>query len=131
MMWARFATSPHARSILARTAAANVALIGSQDFSHAGELRLLAAASIQQVFKEVLGDFEQTSGHKIVLQYATMGAITARIRAGEQADLVISSRQSVATLLNEQRIEAGTQSTISKVGVGVIVASGTPAPAIA
>jgi molybdate transport system substrate-binding protein len=65
------------------------------------------------------------------LQYATMGAITERIRNGEPADLVISSRQSVATLLNEQRIEAGSQTAISKVGVGLVVASGSPVPVIA
>jgi molybdate transport system substrate-binding protein len=82
------------------------------------------------VFKEILGDFEQTSGHRIILHYATMGAITERIRGGEAADLVISSRQSVATLLNEQRLEAGSQSSVSKVGVGVVVPSGSPAPVV-
>lgn len=123
--------SSRARSILAQAVAAAVVLIGSQNLLKAGELRLLSAASIQEVFKEILGEFEQASGHTITLQYATMGAITERIRGGEQADLVISSRQSIATLLNEQRIEAGSQSTISKVGVGVVVPAGSPAPAIA
>jgi molybdate transport system substrate-binding protein len=118
------------RAILSQTAAAFVLLTASQP-SQAAELRLLSAASIQEVFKEILGDFEQTSGHRIVLHYATMGAITERIRGGEKADLVISSRQSVATLLNEQRIEAGSQTSISKVGVGVVVPSASPAPAVA
>jgi ABC-type molybdate transport system substrate-binding protein len=73
-------------SIFSQTAAAIFVLIGSQDSLNAGDLRLLSAASIQEVFKEVLGDFEQASGHKIILQYATMGAITDRIRGGEEAD---------------------------------------------
>lgn len=120
-----------ANSSSALAAAALALLVGSQNFADAGELRLLSAASIQEVFKEVLGDFEGGSGHKIILQYATMGAITERIRNGEQADLVISSRQSVGSLLNEQRIEAGSQTAISKVGVGVVVTSGSPAPIIA
>src|ERR1043166_3105474 len=124
------AISSAARAIVAQTAATMLVLIGSPPL-HAGELRLLSAASIQQVFKEILDDFEQTSGHRIVLHYATMGAITERIRSGEAADLVISSRQSIATLLNEQRIEAGSQTSISKVGVGVVVPSGSPAPALA
>src|ERR1043166_7129217 len=80
------------RSILSQTAAAIVLLIASQPVQ-ADELRLLSAASIQEVFKEILGDFEQTSGHKIILQYATMGAITERIRGGEAADLVIRSEE--------------------------------------
>jgi molybdate transport system substrate-binding protein len=125
------AISSTLRAIIAYAAAAILMLTGSHNVLHAAELRLLSAASIQQVFKEVLGDFEQSSGHRIILRYATMGAITERIRSGEAADLVISSRQSIATLLNEQRIEAGSQSSISKVGVGVVVPSGSPAPAVA
>ncbi len=120
-----------ANSILSQTAAAIFVLIGSQHPLNAGDLRLLSAASIQEVFKEVLADFEQASGHKIILQYATMGTITDRIRGGEQADLVISSRQSVATLVNEHKIESAGQTTISKVGVGVVVPSGSPTPVIA
>src|ERR1043166_3332480 len=124
------AISSAARAIVAQTAATMLVLIGSPPL-HAGELRLLSAASIQQVFKEILDDFEQTSGHRIVLHYATMGAITERIRSGEAADLVISSRQSIATLLNEQRIEAGSQTSISKVGAGVAVPPAPPARAVA
>jgi molybdate transport system substrate-binding protein len=129
MTWCSLAISS-GRSILLPLAA-SVALLASHGAVHAGELRLLSAASIQEVFKEVLGDFEHASGHRVILQYATMGAITERIRNGEPADLVISSRQSVAALLNEQRIEAGSQTSISKVGVGVIVPSGSPVPVIA
>src|SRR6185436_11612852 len=119
MTWSSLAISLSLRTIIARTAAAMLVLSGLQPL-HAGELRLLSAASIQEVFKEILGDFEQASGHRIILHYATMGAITERIRRGEAADLVISSRQSVATLLNEQKIEAGSQTSISRVGVGVV-----------
>jgi molybdate transport system substrate-binding protein len=129
MTWSGFAIS--SRRSIAVPLAVFVALLASHGAVKAGELRLLSAASIQEVFKDVLGDFEHASGHRVILQYATMGAITERIRNGEPADLVISSRQSVATLLNEQRIEAGSQTSISKVGVGVVVAAGSPVPVIA
>jgi molybdate transport system substrate-binding protein len=131
MTWSSLAMSSTARAIMARTTATLVVLTGSPNLLNAAELRVLSAASIQQVFKQVVGDFEQTSGHTIILHYATMGAITERVRNGEQADLVISSRQSIGTLLHEQKIEAGSQSPISKVGVGVVVAAGSPAPVIA
>jgi len=130
MTWFSLAISSR-RSIALRIAGAMVALLALHGVVKAGELRVLSAASIQEVFKDVLGDFERASGHSIVLQYATMGAITERIRSGEQADFVISSRQSIAALLNEQRIEAGSQASISRVGIGVVVASGTAAPALA
>jgi molybdate transport system substrate-binding protein len=104
---------------------------GSQNPSYAAEIRLLSAASIQEVFKEIIGDFERASGHKMIIHYSTMGAITDRMRSGEEADLVISSAQSIATLVSEGRIEAAGQIRISKVGVGIVVPSGTALPTIA
>jgi molybdate transport system substrate-binding protein len=121
-----------ASSIYASIAAFSMLLLfGSQNPTCAAEIRLLSAASIQEVFKEIIGDFERASGHKMIIHYGTMGAITDRMRSGEEADLVISSAQSIATLLSEGKIEAGSQTRISKVGVGIVVPSGTAVPAIA
>jgi len=55
------------------------------------EIRLLSAASIQEVFKEIIGNLECDSGHKVIIHYGTMGAITDWMRGGEEADVVISS----------------------------------------
>lgn len=122
-------------TILTRTAflltLAALLAMTRQSFVHAEELRLLSAASMQEVFKVVLGDFEKTSGHKITVRYATMGAITDRVLSGEDADLVISSAQSVAALIKAQRIDAASQTTIARIGVGIVVPSGTPVPPVA
>jgi molybdate transport system substrate-binding protein len=121
-----------AKSIYASVAAvAMLVLFGSQSPIHAAEIRLLSAASIQEVFKEIIGDFERVSGHKVIIHYGTMGAITDWMRGGEEADLVISSAQSIATLLSEGKIESASQIRISKVGVGIVVPSGTAVPTIA
>jgi molybdate transport system substrate-binding protein len=123
-----------ARSISAYVAAIVILMlisIGSQKPAQAAEIRLLSAASIQEVFKEILGDFERGSGHKVIVHYGTMGAITDRMRGGEEADLVISSLQSITALVKEDKVEAASQTTISKVGVGIVVPSGTDVRAIA
>jgi molybdate transport system substrate-binding protein len=105
-------------------------LCGSQPPLRAAEMRLLSAASIQEVFKEVIGDFERTSGHKVIIHYGTMGAITEWMRAGEEADLVISSQQSIAALVQDGKIDPASQATIAKVGVGMVVPAGNAVPAI-
>lgn len=120
-----------ANRIAPRIAALAIALTIGPPPSAAAELRVLSAASIQAVFKEILGDFERASGHKIIVRYATMGAITERMLAGEDVDLVISSLQSITALVREQRIEAASQRTIAKIGVGIVVAAGTAVPAVA
>jgi molybdate transport system substrate-binding protein len=128
----RIAEVSIARSIYACVAAlAILILLGLQNPICAAEVRLLSAASIQEVFKEIIGDFERTSGHKMIIHYSTMGGITDLMRGGEEADLVISSAQSIGTLLDEGKIEAASQIRISKVGVGIVVPTGTAVPAIA
>jgi len=72
---------------IAVTSALAVALLGGANQARAAEIRLLSAAAMQTVFKEIIGDFERTSGHKMVIRYSTMGAITERIMGGEVADL--------------------------------------------
>jgi len=92
------------------------------------ELRLLSAASMQTVFKEVIGDFERRAGYKVSLRYSTMGAVTDRMMGGEQVDLVISSPLSIAALAAAGRIQPGSEVTIAKTAVGMVVPAGDPLP---
>jgi molybdate transport system substrate-binding protein len=94
------------------------------------EIRLLSAASMQTVFGELIGDFERASGHKVVVHYSTMGAIADRVMRGEDADLVISSPASISSLVTTGKISRGSEVSISKTGVGIVVPSGAPAPVI-
>lgn len=97
----------------------------------AEDVHVLSAAVMQTVFKEALGEFERSTGHRVVFLYATMGAITDRMLAGESADLVIGSTPSLARLVKEGKINAQTSVTVARVGVGAVVPSGTPVPAFA
>jgi molybdate transport system substrate-binding protein len=95
--------------------------------SDPADLRLLSAASMQTVFKEILGDFERRSGYKVELRYSTMGAITDRVTNGEQADLVISSPGSISALVSRGLIDASSEVQIAKTGVGIVIPAGDPA----
>src|SRR5258706_6602114 len=105
-------------------------LIVASGTPRADELRLLSAASMQQVFKEIIGDFEQQSGHKVSLRYSTMGAITERVKAGEQADLVISSQASISNLVAVGKIVPGSKVVIARTAVGIVIPTASPKPRI-
>jgi molybdate transport system substrate-binding protein len=93
--------------------------------ARADEIRVLSAASFQEVLKEVRGEFERMSGHKLVIRYGTMGAITDRLARAEDADIVISSLPSISALVKQGRIAADSQKTFAKVGIGIVAPSGT------
>ena len=123
-----FARSAGARVVASATLAA--ALLAGTNHACAAEIRILSAAAIQSVLKGITGDFERASGHRLIITYATMGAITRRIQGGETTDLVIGSTPSIAELVKAGKINAGSQVPIAKVGIGVVVPSGTPKPRI-
>jgi len=117
------------RQIGARIAASSVlavALLANACPAAAADIRLLSAAAMQSVFKQIVGDFQRTSGHRLVIRYATMGAITQGILDGEGADIVIGSDQSISRLIAESRIQAS--QFVCRTGVGIVAASGTAKP---
>ena len=97
----------------------------------AAELRLLSAAAMQSVFKQVAGEFERSTGHRLVISYATVGGVSERLKRGEAADFVIGSSLSMPVLVKDGKIAAGSEVTVCTTGIGVVVPTGTPVPALA
>ena len=90
----------------------------------AAEVHVLSAAAMQSVFKDIREEFQRTSGYRLVLHYGTIGAVNEWAVGGEEADLVISSSQSMPSLVYQGKIQAGSQSAICQTGIGVVVAAG-------
>src|SRR5262245_43599531 len=90
----------------------------------AAELRVLSAAAMQSVFKEIREEFQRTSGFRLVPHYGTIGAVNEWTIGGEEADLIISSAQSMLSLVYQGKIQAGSQTAICQTGIGVVTAAG-------
>jgi molybdate transport system substrate-binding protein len=120
-----------ARAGVAASAITAAALLAGTSRGHAADIRLLSAAAMQTVLKGITADFERSSGHRLIITYATMGAITQRMLRGESTDVVIGSTQSIVELVKAGKIDADSRVTIAKVGAGVVVPTGTPKPSIA
>ena len=101
------------------------AILVAATHAKAEEIRVLSAAAIQTVLKGIAPDFERTTGHRLAIAYDTIDAINRRVLDGEAADLIIGSTQPIAGLVKAGRIEAGSQVTIARVGIGIVMASGT------
>ena len=117
---------PRIKRTLAMTArAACVSVVAFfSSASHAQEVRVLSAAAMQSVFKEIRDEFQRTSGYRLVLHYGTIGAVNEWTMGGEETDLIISSSQSMPSLVYQGKIQAGNQTAICQTGIGVVVAAG-------
>src|SRR4029077_15438124 len=75
-------------------------------------------------------DFEKQTGHKVILENDTVGALTKRIEGGEAFDLAVLTPAAVNDLSTKGKFVAGIRANLGRVGVGVVVKEGAPKPDI-
>ena len=96
----------------------------------AAEIKLLTAGAMRAVVVAVLADFEKQTGHKVSLDNDTAGGLSKRIDGGEAFDVAIITPAIVDDLAKKGRIVAGSRIDLAKVGMGVAIKEGAPAPDI-
>jgi len=96
----------------------------------AAEIKVLTAGAFKQVLLVLVPDFEKQTGHKVILENDTVGALTRRIEGGEAFDLAVLTPAAVNDLSTKGKFVAGSRTNLGRVGVGVVVKEGAPKPDI-
>src|SRR5688572_28435355 len=109
----------------------SVLFAAAPEIALSAEIRILYPTALAPVFRELLPQFERSSGHKVIAQFGPAGAIADRVRKGEAADVAIVTRSQSAALQTEGKIAVGSGVGLAKVGIGLYVAKGGPKPDIA
>jgi molybdate transport system substrate-binding protein len=82
------------------------------------------------VLAEIGGEFEQATGHKLVVTSDLPPGLLRRAQAGEPFDLLITGADPIEEWFRDGRLVASTRTTIARSGIGVEVRSGSPRPDI-
>jgi molybdate transport system substrate-binding protein len=98
--------------------------------AEAAELKVLSAFGMQSVLEDLGPQFERATGHQLALAFATGGATVQRVQGGEAADVVITLRQGIDTLVKDGKVPAGNVTVLARSGIVVIVRKGAPKPDI-
>jgi molybdate transport system substrate-binding protein len=114
--------------ILALARASLLCLVAGMGHANAAEITCLSPGALESAFSILIPQFEQASGHKIVLDYASAGVVAGRIGKGETVDVVILPEPALDALRQQGKLAAGGELTIARVGVGVFVRKGDPRP---
>ena len=99
------------------------------------QIRVLMSGGFSAAYQELVPQFEKSTGIAVTTaRGASQGdgpaTIGAQLRRGFPADMVIMSREGLAELLADGRIEAGSAVDLARVPLGVGVRAGTPRPDI-
>ena len=104
------------------------AVSGTPTAALAADLKLLGPVSLRVVLPSVLPQFEQSTGHKVPVGYATIGTFTKRVLDGEAADVVMVSPGQNDELRQRGKLLESSRVEIAKVGFAVFVKKGAPRP---
>jgi molybdate transport system substrate-binding protein len=98
--------------------------------AEAAALNVLSAFGMQAVLEDLGPQFERATGHQLALAFATGGATVKRVQGGEAADVVITLRQGIDTLVKDGKVPADTVTVLARAGIVVVVRKGAPKPDI-
>lgn len=96
--------------------------------SAAAEIKVLTGGAFKQVVLAVVPAFEQQTGHKVIVDNDTAGALKKRIEGGEAFDVAVITPGVINELATAGRVAAGSRADLARVGVGVMVREGAPKP---
>jgi molybdate transport system substrate-binding protein len=94
------------------------------------ELNVLSGRGFSPVLDALRGQFENTTGDKLTIQYGPGKAIKDRVLKDEVADIVILPRPLVADLAKQGKIIPDSILNLARSDVGMGIRAGTPKPDI-
>jgi molybdate transport system substrate-binding protein len=113
---------------IVRLAAIAAALLAQVALAAAADVKVFSTIGVQAALEELAPKFEKASGHKLDITWATAAIVVKRVQAGETADLMVLTRQSLDALITDGKATAGPDFASS--GMAVVVKSGAPKPDI-
>jgi molybdate transport system substrate-binding protein len=101
---------------------------GAPRSAAAAEIKVLTAGAFKQVVVALIPEFEKQTGHKVILDNDTAGALQKRIEGGEAFDVAFITPGVINDLAKKGKIVEGSGVPLARVGVGVMVKAGAPKP---
>ncbi len=118
----------HRIANLFRSAAISLALIWNA--ASAMDITVIAPNAVKLPLLEIAARHEAATGHRMVFSWGGTEAITQRIREGEPFDVVVSSAQSIDSLMQDGLIAPASRTPFAKSAIGVASRAGMAKPDI-
>ena len=117
-------------SRIIRLAAIAVFLIAQAGLAWTAEIKVFSTIGVQAALEELAPKFEKATGHKLDITWATAAILVKRVQAGETADLMVLTKQSLDALTKDDKAGAGPDANFASSGMAVVVKKGAAKPDI-
>jgi molybdate transport system substrate-binding protein len=105
-------------------------LLAQMGFAPAADFKVFSTIGVQSALEELAPQFEKATGHKLNITWATAAILVKRVQAGESADLMVLTKQSLDALIKDSKASAGPDATFASSGMAMVVKKGAPKPDI-
>jgi molybdate transport system substrate-binding protein len=118
--------------IALRLFAVILALLGgfSAHAAGAAAINMLCSGALRAVLQQLTPAFEEASGDKLVVEYATAGKVEEKVAADEAIDVAILTKPRADKLVRAAKPVGGTTTVLARVPIDLAVKSGAPHPDI-
>src|SRR6185437_8708012 len=96
----------------------------------AAELQVLAGGAMTAPMRELGAQFENATGHKLVMRFGTTPVLIKLVTTGGPFDLAVVPREVFKDAAAQAQFVSGPTIDIARVGLGIAVRSGAPKPEI-
>ena len=96
----------------------------------AGEVVVFCPGAVQSVVRNLVKDYEQSSGNTVKFVFGTAGAVVKQVASGTPGDVVIATHGGLAGLAKQGKVDGAGIRDLGSMGVGVAVRRGAPKPDI-
>jgi molybdate transport system substrate-binding protein len=94
----------------------------------AADLQLLSPNAMKTVLNDLIPRFEQASGHRVTVSYATASTLVKEIGDGKVADVAILSPEQIKHLRENDKVVEDSRAPVAKLEIGLIIRRGTTKP---
>src|SRR4051812_9191766 len=91
-------------------------------------LRILSAGAAQAVTERLIESFKRETGNDVSADFGAVGAMKARLAAGDHADVIILTQPMIDELIALGAVQGGSRFDLGRVGTGVAVRAGVAVP---
>ena len=98
--------------------------------TYGAEVKVLSSTGVRGILTELGRQFEEATGHRLVVEYDVFAVLKRRIDAGEAFDVAILSPILIDALVTQGKVTADTRVTVGRTGMGAAVRTGAPKPDI-
>src|SRR6185436_10162186 len=92
------------------------------------KLKVMCARSMHVAVGELGQAFAQGSGHEIAFEFGTVGALQAKLDAGETADVVVLSVPGIDKLEKTGAAVPGSRINVARTFIALCIREGAPKP---